>query len=63
MTSGLYKKPIEVLARKVQYEPLPPELRAVVIASWTLHNVLPRAAIEQMVPAQIEGGANAVDAT
>ena len=41
MTSGLYKKPIEVLARKVHYEPLPPELRAVVIASWTLQNVLP----------------------
>lgn len=54
--TGMHKKPIEVLAREVHYEPLAPEVRAVVIAAWTRGGLLPRAAIEQMVPAQLIAG-------
>ena len=32
--NGLYKKPVEALARDVRYDPLPEEVRAVVIAAW-----------------------------
>jgi hypothetical protein len=48
--AGMYKKRIEVLAREVHYEPLPPELRAVVIAAWRRGDLLPEAAIERIVP-------------
>jgi hypothetical protein len=43
-------RPIEVLAKDVRYEPLPPEVRTAVIAAWTRGGLLPEAAIEQMVP-------------
>jgi hypothetical protein len=46
----MYKKPIEVLAREVHYEPLPAEVRAVVIAAWTPSGLLPRPVNEEMVP-------------
>jgi hypothetical protein len=52
IANGIYKKPIEVLAREIHYEPLPDEVRAVVIASWKRGGLLPAAAIEQMVPAE-----------
>jgi hypothetical protein len=48
--AGMYRKPIEVLAREVHYEPLPAEVRAVVIAAWRRGDMLPDAAIEEMVP-------------
>lgn len=32
--NGMYKKPIEVLAKEVHYEPIPAEVRAVIIAAW-----------------------------
>ena len=48
--AGMYKKPVEVLAREFRYDPLPPEVRAVVVAAWIRGDMLPRAAIEQMVP-------------
>jgi hypothetical protein len=51
--NGLYKRPIEVLQKEFQYEPLPPEVRVVIIAAWTRGGLLPRAAIEQMVPQQL----------
>jgi hypothetical protein len=47
---GMYKKPIDVLAREVHYEPLPPEVRAVVIAAWQRGGLLTAAAVEKMVP-------------
>jgi hypothetical protein len=46
---GLYKKPIEVLAKEVHYDPLPDEIRAVIIAAWSRGGLLQQAAIEQMV--------------
>ena len=30
----MYKKPVEMIAREIHYEPLPDEMRAVIIASW-----------------------------
>ena len=51
VANGMYKKPIEVLAKEVHYEPLPPEIRVAIIAAWTRGSTLPAAAIEAMVPA------------
>jgi hypothetical protein len=51
--TGMYKKPIEVLAREVHHKPLPPEVRAVVIAAWTPGGLLPKVAIKGMVPVSI----------
>lgn len=50
--AGMYKKPIEVLAREVHYEPLPPETRAVVIAAWQRGGLLPPETVERMLPQQ-----------
>ena len=52
IANGMYKKPIEAMAREFRYDPLPPEVRAVVVAAWIRGDMLPRAAIEQMVPVQ-----------
>jgi hypothetical protein len=49
--NGMYKKPIETIAKEYQYDPLPDEVRAVIIASWRRGGLLPPAAIERMVPA------------
>lgn len=50
--AGMFKKPIEMLAREIHYEPLPDEIRAVIIASWRRGGLLPAAAVEAMVPVQ-----------
>jgi hypothetical protein len=42
--TGMYKKPIAEIAKEYQYDPLPPEVRAVVIAAWARGGLLPRAA-------------------
>ncbi|MGC2224045.1 MAG: hypothetical protein WA624_17695 [Methylocella sp.] len=54
IANGMYKKPIEIIAKEIHYEPLPDEIRAVIIASWKRGGMLPAATIEQMVPARIE---------
>jgi hypothetical protein len=51
--AGMYKKPIEALAKEIRYEPLPDEIRVAVIASWRRGGMLPPGAIEQMIPAQV----------
>lgn len=51
IVNGMYKKPLEAIVKEYRYEPLPDEVRAVIIASWTRGGMLPPAAIEQMVPA------------
>jgi hypothetical protein len=33
--NGMYRKPIELLAREIHYEPLPQEARTVIIAAWS----------------------------
>jgi len=55
IANGMYKKPIDVIAKEFQYEPLPGEVRIAVIAAWTRGGLLPRATIEKMVPA-MDGG-------
>jgi hypothetical protein len=50
--AGMYKKPIDVLAREIHYDPLPHETRMLVIAAWERGDMVPKALIEQMVPAR-----------
>lgn len=50
--AGMYRKPVEELAKAVHYEPLPPEIRTVIIAAWQRGGLLPAGAIEQMVREQ-----------
>jgi hypothetical protein len=47
---GIYKKPIADIAKEFQYEPLPGEIRTVIIERWHNFGLLPAAAIEKMVP-------------
>ena len=49
--TGMFKKPVDQLVKEYRYDPLPDEVRAVIIASWKRGGLLPAAAIEQMVPA------------
>jgi hypothetical protein len=44
--ASMYKKPIEEMARTIHYEPLPVEVRAVVIAAWKRGGLLPPAVAE-----------------
>jgi len=46
IANGLYKKPIEQLTEEVHYEPLPAEVRTVVIAAWQRGGLLPKATVE-----------------
>jgi hypothetical protein len=48
--TGMYKKPLDALAREIHYEPLPPEVRMVIVQSWRNFGLLPPATIEKMVP-------------
>ena len=50
---GMHKKPIELLARDIRCEPLPPEIRMVIIAAWQRGRFLPRATIEQKMPSKL----------
>jgi hypothetical protein len=51
IANGMYRKPIDALAREFRYDPLPDEVRPVIIASWKQGGLLPAAVVEQMVPA------------
>jgi hypothetical protein len=59
--AGMFKKPVELLAQEIHYEPLPPEVRAVVIAAWRRGGLLPAPLLEKMVP-QIKGSIDATGA-
>jgi hypothetical protein len=48
--AGLYKKPIAEIAKDIRYDPLPGEVRAVIVAAWERGGMLPKAAVEEMVP-------------
>ena len=61
--AGMYKKPIAELAKDVRYEPLPGEIRAVVIAAWQRGGLLPAATVEQMVPQNDVAGGKIVGRT
>jgi hypothetical protein len=48
--AGLYKRPIEEMVRTIHYEPVPPEIRAVIIAAWSRGGFeLPKATAEGMI--------------
>jgi hypothetical protein len=51
IANGMYKKPIDVIAKEFQYEPLPGEVRVAVIAAWTRGGLLPKVIVERMIPA------------
>jgi hypothetical protein len=53
IANGMYKKPIEAIVKEYRYDPLPDEVRAVIIASWKRGGLLPAAAVEEMVPQQL----------
>jgi hypothetical protein len=48
--AGMFKKPVDQLVKEFQYEPLPSDVRAVIVAAWTRGGLLPPAAITAMVP-------------
>lgn len=50
--AGMYKKPVEALAREIHYEPLSGDVRAIVIAAWQRGRLLPKVAIEKMLAAK-----------
>jgi hypothetical protein len=52
IANGMYKKPMEVLAKEIHYDPLPDDVRVIVVQSWKNFGLLPAAAIEEMVPAR-----------
>jgi hypothetical protein len=63
IANGMYKKPVEAIAREFRYDPLPDEIRTVVIASWQRGGLLPKAMVEKMipnisVPCETAGGSN-----
>jgi len=49
--NGLYRRPLDVIAKEFQYEPLPGEVRVAVIAAWKRGGLLPDAVLQQMIPA------------
>jgi hypothetical protein len=48
IANGMYKKPIEAIAREIHYDPLPEDVRTVIIAAWMRGGLLPAAT--RMVP-------------
>jgi hypothetical protein len=42
----MYKKPIDALAKEIHYEPVPPELRLIIMAAWARGGLLPKALVE-----------------
>jgi len=50
LETGMFKKPVEVLAKEIHYEPVPEEIRRAIIASWMRTQLLPASVIENMVP-------------
>jgi hypothetical protein len=53
LANGMYKKPAELIAREIRYEPLPPEMRAVIVAAWARGGLLPAAVVDRIVPAAV----------
>ena len=54
IANGMYKKPAEVLAKAIPYEPLPPDMREVIMRRCRNFDMLPPATVEQMVPARLD---------
>jgi hypothetical protein len=43
-------KPVDQLVKEFRYDPLPPEIRTIIVAAWMRGGMLPAAAIAAMVP-------------
>jgi hypothetical protein len=52
IANGMYKKPLDEIAKEIRYDPLPDEVRIVVIRSWRNFGLLPEKTIQEMVPAK-----------
>jgi hypothetical protein len=52
IANGMYTKPVDAIVKEIRYDPLPDEMRAVIIASWKRGGMLPAATIERKVPEQ-----------
>jgi hypothetical protein len=52
LETGMFKKPVEVLAKEIRYDPVPEDVRVVMIALWKRGGLLPPGIIESMVPAK-----------
>jgi hypothetical protein len=50
IANGMDKKPIEAIAKEIHYQPLPDEIRAVIIASWKRGGMLPAAPSSRWCP-------------
>ena len=48
----MFKKSVEVLAKEFQYEPLPVEVRGIIVAAWTRGGMLSKASADTVVPTQ-----------
>lgn len=48
--NGIYQRPIDAVAKEIRYEPLPADIRKVVIASWKRNGLLTDDVLEMMVP-------------
>jgi hypothetical protein len=60
--AGMYRKPIDMIAKEFRYDPLPDEIQVAVIASWKRGGMLPPGAIEQMIPARLTAPSQSVNA-
>lgn len=58
IANGMYRKPIDAIAREFQYDPLPPETRMIVIAAWQRGGLLPKSVIHEMIPEQLAAPAS-----
>ena len=47
--AGMYKKPVEMIAKEMHYDPLPADVRSIVIAAWIRGGWLPKVEIERIV--------------
>ena len=49
IANGMYKKPIEAIVKEYRYDPLPDEVRAVIVASWKRGGLLPATALSRQI--------------
>lgn len=49
LANGLYRKPIEEIAKQLHYEPLPGPVRAEIVSAWRRFNMLPAHVVEEVV--------------
>jgi hypothetical protein len=53
IANGMYRKPIDEIAKEFRYDPLPHEVLAV-IAAWRRGGLLPASAIDKLAPESLK---------